>query len=500
MPPRHKKHKADTSSSLSSSSSSPALSLDADDLNYPPPSSLSSPITHDLAAVELCSSFLSIQEQLKSLTQGRYAEERPGAPVFEVRRNVGLGSIEVTRYIDICHDLQAATAEARQRVFDEIAKRTQDLLDLDKEIMTLEDGNDEESDGLALQIGQLHFMKRQHKKRIRELQNISEVEVKVRVDRACLRVEVVQEETARAVTEARMVPVKDSSIYVIGGEKWDQPSREVQRFDTKSNCWEASIPMISERFGCMSVVADGYLYAIGGVCAIEGQNDSRRACLVSVERFDQRCQRWEAVAPMLSPRSFAAVSVLGGKLYVAGGLSDSRHVLCSVVCFDLATKRWEDVVPLKQKRAYCAAVVLNGLFYVIGGLVLVNGKKRSTDTVERFDPAKKEWELMPPTTCTRNGCGVAVLNEQIYVVGGMNKSKVERFDPKSGSWTLVAPMVCKRNLCAAVVMDGWLYAIGGQDSDRVALSTVERYDYKTDTWKLVTPMPVGGFGHGVVIV
>eukprot|EP00457_Paulinella_chromatophora_P005678 gb/GEZN01005695.1/.p1 GENE.gb/GEZN01005695.1/~~gb/GEZN01005695.1/.p1 ORF type:complete len:493 (-),score=77.37 gb/GEZN01005695.1/:206-1684(-) len=492
MLPRHKKRKANTSSSSSASTSSPALSLDDNDVNaYTQAPSLSSPVSHDLAAVQLCSSLLSIQEQLKSLSPGRYAEERPGAPVFEVKRDAGRGSIEVTRYIDICHDLQAITDETRQRVVDEIAKRTQDLLDLDKEIAALEDGEGEDDERLVVQIGQLHVMKRQHKKRIRELQKISEIEVKVQVDRACLRVEVVQEETARVVTETRLVPMKNPSIYVMGGgEEWTKPSSTTEWFNTKTQCWEAGIPMTLKRFGCMSVVAGGYLYAIGGY--------DGKTVVASVERFDRRSQSWEAVAPMPTPRDYAGVATLGGKVYVVGGTSGSNDYLSSMVCFDPATNKWEDVVPMKQKRAFCVAVVLDSLLYVVGGMYRTGGGQVACDVVERFDPAKKKWELMSSTTCTRNGCAAAVLNGQIYVIGGVGTSSAERFDSTSGNWKLVAPMACARNLCAVVVIDGWLYAIGGVGKD--TLSTVERYDYKTNSWEFVAPMRSARFGHGAAIV
>eukprot|EP00457_Paulinella_chromatophora_P005544 gb/GEZN01005561.1/.p1 GENE.gb/GEZN01005561.1/~~gb/GEZN01005561.1/.p1 ORF type:complete len:497 (-),score=57.41 gb/GEZN01005561.1/:123-1613(-) len=471
---------------VQSASRAYARSLDDDhepEIVYSP-CSFSSPISHDLGAVKLCSMFLKLMKQFEDLREGRYAEERPGAPVFEMTRDAH--GIVVTRKKDIVVDLQESTTKARQALVNEVTKRTDELLALDKEILRLEEGEgmEGECEQLALVIGQLHLLKRQHKKRIKELQRKCELKIKVQIDRACVRVEVVREETASSVTETWLVPIRIPCIYVMGGRP-DFAQRDtlctVERFDAESMSWKAVPPMVSRRFECMSTMANGFLYAVGG-------HDGMTR-ISSVERFNDLSWRWELVAPMPVPRSGGAVCGLKRKLYVVGGLSTTSDYLSSVMRYDPTTNIWTKMTPLTQGRAFCAAAVLDDVLYVMGGQ---NGVENLT-TVEKFDPVRNEWEVMAESmTCRRSGCAAAVLNGEIYVVGGVGNASVERFNSRNGSWELVAPMNCVRALCAAVVLDGWLHAIGGQEimgpEPGVTFSSAERYNHKNNTWTFIASM------------
>eukprot|EP00457_Paulinella_chromatophora_P006584 gb/GEZN01006603.1/.p1 GENE.gb/GEZN01006603.1/~~gb/GEZN01006603.1/.p1 ORF type:complete len:495 (-),score=61.62 gb/GEZN01006603.1/:128-1612(-) len=472
------------SASSSSLSSAAACSLDDGDVPLYRPSS--SPISHDRTTVKLCYSFLSLLDQLKLVCEGQYAEERPGAPVFELSRDLQRGILQVTRYSEICHNLQSATTEARKTVTEEMSLRKQDLSSLDKEIATLaaaiEESGGEGAELKGQQTAQLHLLKGRHKNRIKALESMNEVEVKVKVERVTLRVEVVQqEENPNGQIEARLVPMEDPCIYVMGGAPSGPKDavRTVERYNEKSNTWKAVTPMATNRYALASTAANGFVYAIGG-------SNGTPARFASVERFDVRRGCWEVLQPMSVPRDSCAAAVLQGKVYVCGGYLNKK-TLSSVERFDPATGKWEDVASMTSPRRFCAAAVLDGLLYVMGG----HDSEFRLTTVERFDPARNSWQLMPSMNQAHSGCAAAVLNGQLYVLGGQSEGDsscvVERFDAKKAIWELVAPMRFSRAGVCAAVLSGSLYAIGG-DHGGTFLSSVERYDDVTNTWELVEPM------------
>lgn len=45
-------------------------------------------------------------------------------------------------------------------------------------------------------------------------------------------------------------------------------------------------------------------------------------------------------------------------------------------------------------------------------------------SVERFDPQTNDWKMVSPMSKRRCGVGVAVLNDLLYAVGGMNSSPI----------------------------------------------------------------------------
>lgn len=77
----------------------------------------------------------------------------------------------------------------------------------------------------------------------------------------------------------------------------------------------------------------------------------------------------------------------------------------AVECYDCETRIWSTVNPMHMKRAWAGSVVCGGLLYVFGGY---DGTDR-LDSVESFDPAKKEWKEVPTKMAfQRAGCAAVV--------------------------------------------------------------------------------------------
>lgn len=88
--------------------------------------------------------------------------------------------------------------------------------------------------------------------------------------------------------------------------------------------------------------------------------------------------------------------------------------------------------------------------------------------------------------------GTAVLDNQLYVVGGcFNQSLQEnihpfgfRYSPQTDKWSTISPMLRERCRFTLTVLGDKLYAVGGEAEDG-AVGGLEVYDPGTDVWTQV---------------
>ncbi|GFP98674.1 F-box/kelch-repeat protein at1g22040 [Phtheirospermum japonicum] len=92
----------------------------------------------------------------------------------------------------------------------------------------------------------------------------------------------------------------------------------------------------------------------------------------------------------------------------------------------------------------CAIGSVNGCLYVIGGFCRASAMK----TVWRYDPIVNSWSEVAPMSVGRAYCKTGVLNDKLYVVGGVTRGRggltplqsAEVFDPRIGTWSNVPSM------------------------------------------------------------
>ena len=108
------------------------------------------------------------------------------------------------------------------------------------------------------------------------------------------------------------------------------------------------------------------------------------------------------------------------------------------------------------------------------------------------------WEAKTSMHVARSSLGAAVVNGEIYAIGGVidPPSYVtctgfnEKFDPESNQWTVKTAMLTARASFATAVVDGKIYCIGGttglKDGQIIVSGVNEVYDPATDSWKTKT--------------
>jgi len=260
--------------------------------------------------------------------------------------------------------------------------------------------------------------------------------------------------------------------------------------------------MLVRRAGHGAGVLHGQIYVTGGA----GQFSN------TVERFNQRTRKWEAMKNMRTGRCHHAVSVVANRLYVSGGLVEQqspfpempyRRFQGSFVAerFDPRIGKrgeWEILPQMLWARWFHGAVTINGHVFTLGGL---HGSDLSS--MECFHPVAGQWKAQPPMLTARHGIAAAAMGGRLYVCGGESSevvlNLVEIFDPVTSTWQSSPCMTSPRKKPIAAVISGQLYIIGGggarglSDSrdypDSQRLTSAERYDHSKRKWVCLPPAP-----------
>ena len=90
----------------------------------------------------------------------------------------------------------------------------------------------------------------------------------------------------------------------------------------------------------------------------------------------------------------SAIGSVHGCLYVLGGFY-KRSTLTCVWRYDPVQNRWTEVSPMSIGRAYCLTSVLNNKLYVVGGVTRDHGRVVPLLSAEVFDPLTGVWSQIP---------------------------------------------------------------------------------------------------------
>jgi hypothetical protein len=89
-----------------------------------------------------------------------------------------------------------------------------------------------------------------------------------------------------------------------------------------------------------------------------------------------------------------AIGAVDGCLYVLGGFSKSVAVNCAMK-YDPISNNWSKIKPMSEGRAYCKTGVLNEKLFVVGGVSRGRGGLTPLQSSEVFDPKTGSWEPVP---------------------------------------------------------------------------------------------------------
>jgi hypothetical protein len=276
------------------------------------------------------------------------------------------------------------------------------------------------------------------------------------------------------------------------------------------NSWTVGAPMAHARGGLSAGVVDGRIFALGG--------DSE----ASLEIYHPAQDTWrldylpdfigDASLRPLRTRQFGAAVASQGRIVYVGGTYNSIVNFMDV--YNPVTNRWLDVAtPFLATGAFgrmnLAVTELDGEIVVLGGLVYTNAPETApvADVVSftfETQTGLEELNEKAPLPVPRAGLAAAVLDHQLYVVGGFSASpngpdpealgsmiryQLNDWSDKTLAGAPLPPLNQPRHSFGSAVLDGKWIVAGGVDSDGNVLDSVEEYDPGTNTWTLKAPMP-----------
>ena len=166
----------------------------------------------------------------------------------------------------------------------------------------------------------------------------------------------------------------------------------------------------------------------------------------------------------------------------------------------------KELLPMTPRRALGAAV-LNGQVYAVGGW---NGAATQLNLVEVLDPATGAWTIAPSLQVARSQHAVIAADEKLWVVGGWSAEEglvaaVERFSPAQRTWEIVTHLPTPRREPGVSLWQRQLVVAGGfngsSDADLDGYSDrVEAYDLDSGTWQRLAHLGVPRRGLALVSV
>jgi N-acetylneuraminic acid mutarotase len=224
---------------------------------------------------------------------------------------------------------------------------------------------------------------------------------------------------------------------------------------------------------------------------------------------------------MPTPRINVAVVACQNKIYVIGGRATyflhtngaaNYAGVATNEAYDPSTDTWQTEAPMPIARASLQASVVNGKIYAMGGIIdWIQRTPDVTNVNEVYDPQTNTWASAVPIPIGVSSIdsemysnvpptfGMAVVDNKIYVIGGVNTSFVDGhpdsvalalnqiYDPATDNWSSGAPLPIATDYPVAVATSGamatkaiYVFGVGNIHENSSYLNQV--YNPETNGW------------------
>ena len=245
---------------------------------------------------------------------------------------------------------------------------------------------------------------------------------------------------------------------------------------------------------------DGKFYVAGGL--LEGVITTDL-----LQIYDVETNQWALGAEMPRGRNHHVTAALDGQVYFLEGTESlmpppyTRYRTGYI--YSVADNTWSRTAPAPANRVAASAVVLDDSIYVVGGMLFdpsAEGEPAAR-SAQRYTPAQDAWDQLATVPKELEHSVATTLNGAIYLTGGREpqpSAGVYRYDPLEDAWTEVTPMNEPRSAHVALVLHGKIYACGGErflpETGAEAIKSCEIYDPTSDSWSYGPELPMGIHG------
>jgi hypothetical protein len=246
-------------------------------------------------------------------------------------------------------------------------------------------------------------------------------------------------------------------IYAISGGIFMGPLLNTNEvYDPATNSWTTKKPIPTGREGFGIAAVGSRIYCIGGY---------RSGPMASMEIYDTVTDTWMTGAPMPKAREYASANVVNGKIYVIAGKYGLYSPSDENQMYDPQTGEWTAKAPIPEPPGQHVSAVIGSKIYIIrDGLTQIYNAE--TDT----------WSTGPPIPVV-GGAAVAAATtgtcapKRIYVINGTTNWV---FDPQTG-WSTAAGPHNPVLFAGVAVVNDQIYRIGGISPSHAQLDECLRY-------------------------
>lgn len=161
-------------------------------------------------------------------------------------------------------------------------------------------------------------------------------------------------------------------------------------------------------------------------------------------------------------------------------------------------------IPPSRKRGSSGTVAYNGKIYIAGGNEGGHGQHAQVKTLfDVYDPTTGSLDPLPDLPIGRDHVYASVLNDKLYMAAGRNTGQggslaatvatVDEFDFSTNTWTtLNGSIPTERSGCPVAIINNEVVVVGGEVYyDALALKKTEAFDPLSETWTVLSDMPTG---------
>jgi len=242
------------------------------------------------------------------------------------------------------------------------------------------------------------------------------------------------------------VAVVNGKIYAIGGANGSVALSVNEEYDPATNTWTEKAPMPTPRMLFAIAAYQNKIYVFGG-----STND--RYTTGPTEVYDPSTDNWTTKANLPIPAAQIQANVVNNKIYIIGG---SKSPLKNNQVYDPSSDTWESKAPMPTGAAQYASAVVGNKIYVIGGFYYHN-------LLQIYDADTDAWSTGASISSyvyaqAAGATSGTLAPKLIYVIGGQLN---QVYNPENDAWMEGTPMPTNRTDLAIAVVNDQLYAIGG---------------------------------------
>ena len=247
----------------------------------------------------------------------------------------------------------------------------------------------------------------------------------------------------------------NNCIYLIGGSTDTSKLKSNLEYNIDRNTWSIKTDMPTPRDFLSSTEVNNLIYCIGGADA---------SYLNTNECYNPSTDTWTTKTSMTESLSYSTSSTIGNNIYIVGGRNDTTFYWGSNCCYDTLTNTWSDKtsLPSGSGRSGHSSVVIDNKIYIIGGLT----SSGVSNSIERYDANTDSWSTIYNMPVSLQLLSTESYGDKIYIIGGIDSSNnhtysIYSYDIAKNEWNKLYDLNEPKARASSCIIGSIIYIMGG---------------------------------------